>query len=95
MQNIPQQQTQKIKVSKSYEKEVLYHEEKSDRVSNMGIMTAAKDWKVLVDLDKQLKFPEEVHVQTDKRPDLIMWCNSITAEEDHLVGAHLTSRREY
>ena len=45
--------------------------------SNMGIMTAAKDWKVLVDLDKQLKFPEEVHVQTDKRPDLIMYSKSI------------------
>ncbi|MCP4488432.1 MAG: hypothetical protein GY820_14085, partial [Gammaproteobacteria bacterium] len=45
--------------------------------SNMGIMTAAKDWKVLVDLDKQLKFPEEVHVQTDYRPDLIMYSNSI------------------
>ena len=41
--------------------------------SNMGIMTAAKDWKVLVDLDKQLKFPQEVQVQTDKRPDLIMY----------------------
>ena len=44
---------------------------------NMGIMTAAKDWKVLVDLDKQLKFPQEVQVQTDKRPDLIMYSNSI------------------
>ena len=45
--------------------------------SNMGIMTAAKDWKVLVDLDKQLKFPQEVQVQTDLRPDLIMYSNSI------------------
>ena len=35
-------------------------------------MTAAKDWKVLVDLDKQLKFPQEVQVQTDLRPDLII-----------------------
>ena len=39
--------------------------------SSMGIMTAAKDWKVLVDLDKQLKFPQEVQVQTTQRPDLI------------------------
>ena len=44
---------------------------------SMGIMTAAKDWKVLVDLDKQLKFPQEVQVQTTQRPDLIMYSNSI------------------
>ncbi len=39
---------------------------------NMGIMTAAKDRKVLIDLDKQLKFPQEVEVQTKLRPDLII-----------------------
>ena len=44
----------------------------------MGIMTAAGDWKVLVDLDKQLKFPQEVQVQTTLRPDLIMYLPRIT-----------------
>ena len=44
---------------------------------NMGIMTTAKDWKVVADLDKQLKFPQEVQVQTQLRPDLIMYSNSI------------------
>ena len=43
----------------------------------MGIMTAAKDWKLVVDLEKQLKFPEEVGVQTRLRPDLIMYSASI------------------
>ena len=44
---------------------------------NMGIMTTAKDWKVVADLDKQLKFPQEVQVLTQLRPDLIMYSNSI------------------
>ena len=43
----------------------------------MGIMTAAKDWMVVADLDKQLRFPQEVQVQTQLRPDLIMYSNSI------------------
>ena len=43
----------------------------------MAIMTAAKDWMVVVDLDKQLRFPQEFQVQTQLRPDLIMYSNSI------------------
>ena len=31
----------------------------------------------MADLDKQLKFPQEVQVQTQLRPDLIMYSNSI------------------
>ena len=42
----------------------------------MGILTTAKDWKVIADLDKQLKFPQEVQVQTQLRPDLILYSKS-------------------
>ena len=42
----------------------------------MGILTTAKDWKVIADLDKQLRFPQEVQVQTQLRPDLIIYSKS-------------------
>ena len=40
---------------------------------NMGIVTGAKDWIVIADLGKRLKFPDAVPVRTLLRPDLIFY----------------------
>ena len=42
----------------------------------MGILSEAKDWILLADLDGQLKFPPEV-ASTRLRPDLIIYSTSI------------------
>ena len=44
-------------------KNVVSSLKKKRNYGNMGIMTTAKDWNVVADLDKQLKFPPEVQVQ--------------------------------
>ena len=43
---------------------------------NMGIITAAKDWIVIADIGKRLKFPNVGQVETLLRPDLIIYSNS-------------------
>ena len=40
--------------------------------SDVGILSEARDWVVLVDLGRQLKFPAEI-ANTRLRPDLIMY----------------------
>ena len=44
---------------------------------NMGILTAAKDWIVIADLGRRLKFPDVVQVRTLLRPDLLIYSTSI------------------
>ena len=44
---------------------------------NMGILTAAKDWIVIADLGRRLKFPDVVQVRTFLRPDLLIYSTSI------------------
>ena len=43
--------------------------------SGMGILTEARDWVLLADVNGQLKFPSEV-VTTRLRPDLIIYSTS-------------------
>ena len=43
----------------------------------MGILTTAKDWLVLADLDKQLRFPQEIQVKTQLRPAIIIYSKTI------------------
>lgn len=40
-----------------------------------GILSTAGDWKMEADLDKQLRFPEEIAVTTS-RPDIVLWSPS-------------------
>ena len=40
-----------------------------------SILEEAKEWKLDVDLGKQLKFPEEI-VHTSLRPDIVFWSKS-------------------
>ena len=44
---------------------------------NMGILTAAKDWIVIADLGRRLKFPDVVQVRTLLRTDLLIYSMSI------------------
>ena len=37
-----------------------------------GILTVANDWLLLIDLETQLMFPQEIAL-TDLRPDLVIW----------------------
>ena len=37
-----------------------------------GILTAANDWLLLIDLETQLMFPQEIAL-SDLRPDLVIW----------------------
>ena len=39
------------------------------------ILDSARDWRMLVDLDKKLVFPPEI-VTTSLRPDLVLWSTS-------------------
>jgi hypothetical protein len=39
------------------------------------LLDAARDWKMQVDLDQQLKFPPEI-LNTNLRPDLVLWSTS-------------------
>ncbi|CAM4720493.1 unnamed protein product [Leuciscus chuanchicus] len=39
------------------------------------LLDAARDWKMQVDLDQQLKFPAEI-LNTNLRPDLVLWSTS-------------------
>ena len=39
----------------------------------MKLLNGTSDWNVLVDLMTSLEFLE--HIQTDKRPDIVMWTN--------------------
>ena len=36
------------------------------------ILTATNDWLLLIDLETQLMFPQEIAL-TDLRPDLVIW----------------------
>ena len=47
---------------------VLVSTEKPGR----GILTAANDWLLLIDLETQMMFPQEIAL-TDLRPDLVIW----------------------
>ena len=49
---------------------------KSKRWSDVGILSEAKDWIVMADLGRQLKFPSEI-VDTRLRPDLIIYSSSL------------------
>ena len=57
---------------------------KSD--GDFGVLSEAKDWKVLSDLDCQLRFPAEI-AETRLRPDLILYSKCL--EKGSLVRAHL------
>ena len=43
---------------------------------SFGVLNEAKDWKVLADLECQLKFPSEI-VETRLRPDLLIYSSSL------------------
>ena len=40
-----------------------------------GLLATASDWEMIVDLKKQLKFPEEI-LTTRLRPDIVLWSRS-------------------
>ncbi|XP_060589959.1 uncharacterized protein LOC132745154 [Ruditapes philippinarum] len=50
-------------------------EKKSAKSTGTGILHDSKNWEMLVDLGKKLKFPEEV-THTSLRPDIVMWSRS-------------------
>jgi hypothetical protein len=50
-----------------------------------GLLGSAKDWQMLADLDKQLKFPEVI-LSTNLRPDIVLW----TTARKFLVIIELT-----
>ena len=50
---------------------------KAKNYGNMGILTAAKYWRVIADLGRRLKFPDVVQVRTLLRPDLLIYSTSI------------------
>ncbi|KAL7863464.1 hypothetical protein SRHO_G00124480 [Serrasalmus rhombeus] len=66
--------------------------------SPAGILTTARDWQLLVDLERQLKFPSHIAVTT-LRPDLVLVSESTkqavlleqfhgkTAWKKHLIGS--------
>ncbi|XP_051928401.1 uncharacterized protein LOC127604984 [Hippocampus zosterae] len=43
----------------------------ASRTSSAGILTSARDWQLLVDLEKKLKFPSHIAVTT-LRPDIVL-----------------------
>ena len=43
--------------------------------TSAGILTTAKDWRLLVDLEKQLKFPNDI-AATTLRPDIVLVSDS-------------------
>ena len=48
-----------------------------------GILTATNDWLLLIDLETQLMFPQEIEL-TDLRPDLAIWsrkANTVVVDE--------------
>ena len=49
---------------------------KINKCDDFGVLTEAKDWKVLSDLEHQLKFPAEI-ANTLLRPDLILYSKSL------------------
>ena len=49
---------------------------KKRRNGDMGLLTDAKDWVVMSDLGKQLKFPACI-VETTLRPDLVIYSPSV------------------
>ena len=57
----------------------------SGSVNQSGLLSSAKDWKMEVDLDKKLKFPEAI-LLTNKRPDIVLW----SCDEKYLVIVELT-----
>ena len=63
---------------------------KAKNFGNMGILTAAKDWIVIADIGKRLKFPDVVQVSTLSRPDLILYSQSIK----RIIWWELTSPSE-
>ena len=63
---------------------------KAKNFGNMGIVTAAKDWIVIADIGKRLKFPDVVQVSTLSRPDLILYSQSIK----RIIWWELTSPSE-
>ena len=54
--------------------------EKKGRKPDLGILHKAKDFVLDVDLDKQLRFPEHIARDVLKRPDMVLYSNSL-----HLV----------
>lgn len=73
------------------------------RKAPAGILASAKDWKLSVDLEKQLKFPQHI-VSTTMRPDIILVSEStksiIIMEltvpwEDRLGEAHERKMTKY
>ena len=49
---------------------------KRNNYNDFGVLTEAKDWKVLSDLEHQLKFPAEI-TDTRLRPDLVLYSTSL------------------
>ena len=47
----------------------------TQKQSRHGLLGEAKDWCVLVDLDKQLKFPEKIAI-TKMRPDMVLYSDT-------------------
>ena len=45
--------------------------QKTEEQENYNYLSAAKDWRLTVDIDTSLKIPSEI-CQTNLRPDLIM-----------------------
>lgn len=41
-----------------------------------GILGMAEDWEMRVDLERQLKFPEEIAI-TSSQPDFVLWSKAI------------------
>ena len=48
---------------------------KPSKKTSAGILASAKDWRMLVDLDKQLRFPSHI-VATRLRPDIVLSSDS-------------------
>ena len=64
--------------------------------SGFGVLGGARDWTVLSDLDKQLKFPAEI-AQTRLRPDLVLlskslkrvlWWELTVPSEERIAASH-------
>ena len=54
---------------------VLESPTKGSTKSPLGILSAACDWELRLDLEKRLYFPPDI-VVTDLRPDIVIWSKS-------------------
>ena len=67
-----QSKTQKKSIKFVKEGEANAVQEKTEQTSYLD---GANDWKLMVDLDRNLKFPKEVAI-TNQRPDMVLMSNS-------------------